>query len=69
MKTGWQGQGLGEVGKEEWERQGQVTGWGADARQAHGPRAPARHLRLARCLPGAGLHDVWREEGREVTSV
>lgn len=48
MKTGWQGQGPGEVGKEERERQGQVTGRGADARQAHGPPcAPARRLRSA----------------------
>lgn len=69
LKTGWQGQGLGEVGKEEPERQGQVTGRGANARQAHGPRVPARRLRPAPDLPGAGLRSVWREEGREVTSV
>lgn len=62
MKTGWQGKGLGEVGKEDREGQGKLAEWGADARQAQA-LAPAFQpaSEAGPGLPEAGLCGVWRE--------
>lgn len=57
MKTGWQGQGLGEVGKEERERQGQVAEQGrrcqAGSRPPHSSQASEASLGLA-CVVSGG---------------
>lgn len=66
LETGWQGKGLGEVGKGERERRRNSD---TDARQAQASAPRSSQASEAGLGTGAGLHGVWREEGRELTSV